>query len=228
MHILYLIGTPIGNLDDMTPRAVATLRATLVVAVEKWEDSMKLLRFFDIHPAHILKFHDANARRMIPEILRLLEAHDVALITSAGMPGVSDPGADLVAACHERGVSVVPVPGPSAVTTAIAASGFRGNFLFVGFLPKKDGERKKLFAECATSEHLLVCFESPYRLARSLTLLATLYPAARVFVGKEMTKKFERYLVATPQTILDFIASDAQFGKGEFTLVIDFVAQRKA
>lgn len=224
MSTLYLVGTPIGNLDDMTPRAVATLRAASVVAVEKWEDSVKLLRHFDIRPIRVVKFHDANARRMIPEIVQLLETTDVALLTSAGMPGVSDPGADLVATCHERGIPVVPIPGPSAATTAIAASGFRGDFLFVGFLPKKDGERKKLFAECATAKHLLLCFESPYRLQKTLRLLALLYPAARVFVGKEMTKKFERYLVAAPQQILDRIAADPQFAKGEFTLIVDFVA----
>ncbi len=228
MPNLYLVGTPIGNLDDMTPRAVAVLRASAVVAVEKWEDSMKLLRHFDIHPAQIVKFHDANARHMVPELLRVLTTSDVAFMTSAGMPGVSDPGADLVAACHERGILVVPIPGPSAPTTAIAASGFRGDFLFVGFLPKKDGARKKLFAACAASETLLVCFESPYRLARSITLLARLYPDARVFVGKEMTKKFERYLVATPQEVLDVIAADAQFAKGEFTLVINFDVKREA
>ncbi len=222
MSTLYLVGTPIGNLEDISPRAVAVLRASAVVAVEKWEDSMKLLRHFDIHPIQVFKFHDANARRMVPELLRVLTTSDVALVTSAGMPGVSDPGADLVASCHERGILVVPIPGPSAPTTAIAASGFRGDFLFVGFLPKKDGARKQLFTECADHAYVLVCFETPYRLLRSLTLLATLYPAARVFVGKEMTKKFERYLVATPQTIVDLLARDAQFRKGEFTLAIDF------
>ena len=222
MPTLYLIGTPIGNLEDITPRAVTVLRLCPVVAVEKCEDSMKLLRRFDIRPSRVLKFHDAHARHMVPEILTLLATSDVALMTSAGMPGVSDPGADLVAACHERGIFVVPIPGPSAVTTAIAASGFRGEFLFVGFLPKKDGARKTLFAECAASEHLLVCFESPHRLVRSITLLGRLYPRACVFVGKEMTKKFERYLVTTPQGVLDCVGGDAQFAKGEFTLVINF------
>ena len=109
---LYMVGTPIGNLGDITMRALEVLRKAPIVLVEKWEDSVKLLHHFEIRPPQILKYHDRNFQVMIPKIVELLQTSDVAFITSAGMPGVSDPGAQLVAACYELGIAVAPIPGP--------------------------------------------------------------------------------------------------------------------
>lgn len=219
---LYLIGTPIGNLGDMTSRAVEVMKDAPVLAVEKWTDTVKLLKHFEIGEKKILNYDDKNSRRMAPKILEFLKDQDVALVTSAGMPGVSDPGAYLVEQAREAGHEIVPIPGPSALSTAIAASGFAGNFWFVEFLPRTRGKIVKILKQAKELETNLVCFESTYRLAKSLEIINEFYPENKVFVGKEMTKKFEQYLVGTPRDFLDKIKTDKDFSRGEFALVIHF------
>ena len=207
---LYLVGTPIGNLGDMTPRAIETLKACSTILVEKWTDSIKLLKHFEIGQKEIINFDERNQKRVTPKILKILqegksEGGDVALITSAGMPGVSDPGAYLVSACHEQGIVVIPIPGPSALSTAIATSGFVGSFWFVEFLPRTRGKIVKLLKQAEELETNLVCFESTYRIEKTLSLINELYPEVRIFLGKEMTKKFEHYLVGTADDFLQKI-----------------------
>ncbi|MFA6476061.1 MAG: 16S rRNA (cytidine(1402)-2'-O)-methyltransferase [Candidatus Paceibacterota bacterium] len=219
---LYLIGTPIGNLGDMTPRAIEVMKSTPVLAVEKWTDTVKLLKHFEIGEKKILNYDDKNSRRMAPKILEFLKEQDVALVTSAGMPGVSDPGASLVEQAREAGHEIVPIPGPSALSTAIAASGFSGNFWFVEFLPRTRGKIVKVLKQAEELETNLVCFESTYRLAKSLEIVNELYPENKVFVGKEMTKKFEQYLVGSAEFFLEKIKTDKDFSRGEFALVIHF------
>lgn len=224
--MLYIAATPIGNLGDISQRVLEVLRSAEVVLVEKWNDSIKLLNHFNIKPNKIISFDERNQKKVIPQALEILQHKNVALLTSAGTPGVSDPGAALVRACHERGIQVAPIPGPSALSAAISVSGMTGNFLFVGFLPKKRGQIEKIFAEAATGGHHLVFFESPFRLGKTLELLAQKYPSAEVFVGKEMTKKFERYLLTKPAKIIKTAKNDPKFLKGEFTLVVDFKPTR--
>ncbi|MFA6254377.1 MAG: 16S rRNA (cytidine(1402)-2'-O)-methyltransferase [Candidatus Paceibacterota bacterium] len=220
---LYLVGTPIGNLDDITPRAIEVLKNCPVILVEKWTDSIKLLKHFAIGQKEIINFDERNQRKITPKILAKLEAGEEAtLITSAGMPGVSDPGAYLVSACHERGISVIPVPGPSALSTAISTTGFTGSFWFVEFLPRTRGKIVKILKQAEELETNLVCFESTYRLEKTLKLIDELYPENKVFLGKEMTKKFEQYLVDTASNFLFKIKADKYFTKGEFTLIIHF------
>jgi 16S rRNA (cytidine1402-2'-O)-methyltransferase len=220
--ILYLIGTPIGNLGDMTPRAVAVMKEVPVLAVEKWTDTVKLLKHFEIGEKKIINYDDRNSRKITPKILELLKEQDVALVTSAGMPGVSDPGAYLVAQAREAGHDIVPIPGPSALSTAIACSGFSGHFWFVEFLPRTRGKIVKLLKQAEELETNLVCFESTYRLAKTLDLINELYPENEVFIGKEMTKKFEQYLVGLANDFLARIKIDKDFSRGEFALVIHF------
>jgi len=220
---LYLVGTPIGNLSDMTPRAIEILKSCSVILVEKWTDSIKLLKHFEIGQKEIINFDERNQRRATPKILTKLEkGEEIALITSAGMPGVSDPGAYLVSACHEKGIIVVPIPGPSALSTAISATGFEGNFLFIGFLPKKKGQIGKIFEEAKENKHNLVFFESTYRLMKTLEFLKSNHPTAKIFIGKEMTKKFEQYKIMTAEEALTLISVDKLFVKGEFTIVVKF------
>ena len=224
---LYLIGTPIGNLGDMSPRAIEVLKNCQVILVEKWTDSVKLLKHFDIGSKEIINFDERNQKRVTPKILKILqgegqEEQDVALITSAGMPGVSDPGAYLVSACHAKGLTVTPIPGPSALTTAMAGSGFSGSFWFVEFLPKTRGKVIKLLKQAEELKTNLVCFESTYRLEKTLALIGEIYPERKIFLGKEMTKKFEQYLVETAQNLGQKIKTDKYFVKGEFTLIIHF------
>ncbi len=220
---LYLIGTPIGNLSDLSPRALEVLRTCSVILVEKWTDSIKLLKHFAIGEKETINFNERQQKRITPKILTKLEAgEEVALITSAGMPGVSDPGAYLVSACHDQAIKVISVPGPSALSTAISAAGFMGSFWFVGFLPKTRGKIVKLLNQAEELETNLVCFESTYRIEKTLELINGLYPEVKVFLGKEMTKKFEHYLVDTASIFLSKIKVDKYFTKGEFTLIIHF------
>lgn len=219
---LYLVGTPIGNLDDFSPRALKVLKSAPLILVEKWADSIKLLNKFEIKPETLWTYNDENRKRTTPKILEILAYQDVALITSAGMPGVSDPGPDLVTQCYRLGIKVIPIPGPSALTTAISASGFRGNFLFASFLPRKTSHITIIFDEAKSNEYNLVFFESPYRLTKTLNLLAEHSPNSQVFIGKEMTKMHEAYIKGRPAQILEMANADKNFLKGEFTLVINF------
>lgn len=219
---LYLIGTPIGNLEDMSPRAVDVLRRTAILAVEKWTDSIKLLKHFQIEQKQTINYDDRNCRRITPKILDLLKENDVALITSAGMPGVSDPGAYLIERVREAGYPIVPIPGPSALSTAVAMSGFSGSFWFVEFLPRTRGKILKLLKQAEDLETNLVCFESTYRLVKTLELLNEQYPNTKIFLGKEMTKKFEQYIVGTALDFLLKIETDKGFSRGEFVLIVRF------
>ncbi len=217
---LYLVGTPIGNLQDITLRALEVLKVTPILAVEKWNDTRKLLQAYNIKPEQIINFDDRTCRRTAPKILTLLESgHDVALVTSAGMPGVSDPGAYLVNECRKNNIEIIPIPGPSALSAAIATSGFGGPFLFIGFLPKKIGQIENLLRQAETGEFDLVFFESTHRFEKTMKLINDKYPTARIFVGKEMTKKFEQYPVWSPAEVLAKLATDKSFSKGEFTII---------
>ena len=219
---LYLIGTPIGNLGDMTPRAVEVLKTVSVLAVEKWSDTIKLLKHFNLTPAKTLNYDDKNSRRMAPKILELLKDQNVALVTSAGMPGVSDPGAYLVKEAREAGHDIVSIPGPSALSTAISVSGFSGSFWFVEFLPRTRGKIVKILKQAEELGTNLIFFESTYRLAKTLEIIKENYPERRIFLGKEMTKKFEQYLVGTAEEFIARIKQDKNFVRGEFSLVIHF------
>ena len=219
---LYIVGTPIGNLKDITLRALEILKTVPILLVESPNDSRPLLRAYGIQPKRMIKYNDANRRRATPEILKILEAKDAALITSAGMPGVSDPAAELVRECRARGIPVVPVPGPSALSTAIAASGFRGPFLFIEFFPRKQGEMKILLAKTERDGYKLVFFESPYRMIKTLAVIAECAPAVSVCIGREMTKKFETYLFGKASELQERLQSDRNSLKGEFTVIVGF------
>lgn len=222
MSKLFLVGTPIGNLSDMTPRAVETLKSTPVLAVEKWTDTVKLLKHFTIGTKKTFNYDDRNSRRITPKILEILEEQDVALVTSAGMPGVSDPGAYLVEKAREVGHEIIPIPGPSALSTAMSVSGFSGHFWFVEFLPRTRGKIIKILKQAEELETNLVFFESTYRIVKTLELINELYPNQKIFIGKEMTKKFEQYLVGTATYFLDKIKLDKHFSQGEFSALIHF------
>lgn len=220
--MLYIVGTPIGNLKDITLRAIEVLKSVPVVLIESPQDSRTLLTAYDIHPKKIIKYCDANRRSVTTEILKLLEQKDAALITSAGMPGISDPCAELVTECRARGIAVVPIPGPSALDSAIAVSGFRGPFLFIEFFPRKLGKMKSVLSDAQEKEYTLVFFESPYRIVKTLEVIAHETPTAHVFVGKEMTKKFETYLMGSPHELLARFQKEKDLSNGEFAVAVHF------
>ena len=215
---LYLVGTPIGNLGDITLRALETLKQTKHIAAEDTRRTRQLLSHFAIleRALHAL---DANASpRKIEELLLLLDAgEDVALVTDAGMPSVSDPGTALVRGAHGRGITVCPIPGPSAVTAAIGASGLvDASFLFLGFLPRHGRKRKDALLRIEKSLDPVLIFESPQRMAATLRELSLKIPHRACTLCREISKLHEEI---TPSTLAELASREGDW-RGEITLVI--------
>jgi len=216
--VLYVVATPIGNLDDITLRAIKVLKQVQLVAAEDTRRTGILLRHFDIETA-ILSVHEHNERARIERIsARLAKGESVALVTDAGTPGISDPGAALVAAIREAGFTVEPIPGASAVAAAISASGISSQgFTFLGFPPIRSKDRKRWFAELTDTakRRLVVFFEAPHKLKRTLEELANLVNRP-IIIGRELTKLHEEFVTGTPAQLLErFVAP-----QGEFTVLI--------
>jgi len=216
---LSIVATPIGNLSDISPRAVETLRDVELVACEDTRHTGALLHALDCKVA-LLSLHAHNEAARLPELLtRLTNGAHIALVSDAGMPSVSDPGARLVGAAHAHGVRVEVIPGPSAVTSAIAASGVLADgFVFVGFLPRKRGERSALFDRLDGLTWPAVAFESPKRVAAILNEIATRDPARQIAICREMSKLYEHTIVGTATELATHATLDPF--RGEITMVI--------
>lgn len=216
---LYLVGTPIGNLQDITLRALDTLKAADLILAEDTRVTRILL---DRHAISrpMISYHKYNEQARVAEILdRLRNGGRIALVTDAGMPGVSDPGGRIVAACRAERFPVFAVPGPSAVTSAVALSGMaQAGFIFAGFLPHKSGARKRRLAAVANGDLPVVLFESPYRLLKLMNEIDEALGPRQVFVARELTKKFEECLAGTTD---DIRASFAKRNvKGELVVIV--------
>jgi 16S rRNA (cytidine1402-2'-O)-methyltransferase len=217
MGTLYLVATPIGNLEDITLRALRVLRDVGLVAAEDTRTARILFRKYGIEKP-LISYHDYNKKAQLHRLLRALEEKDVAVISEAGMPGISDPGYELVAACAERGMTMVPVPGPSAIITALAASGLpTHSFLYLGFLPRKKGERRRLLEAVATLPYTLVFMEAPHRLLKGLEDMLEMLGDRRMTAARELTKLHEELFRGTVSQALEHFAQP----RGEFTLVVE-------
>lgn len=216
---LYLVPTPIGNLEDMTYRAVRVLQEVHTIAAEDTRHSGLLLKHFDIKKS-LVSYHEHNKEaKEAPLMEILLSGHDVAVISDAGMPAISDPGADLVAAAIAAEIPVVPLPGPNAALTALIASGLdTREFTFLGFLPKKSSHRKELLERVATYQGTLLFYEAPHRLQASLQELYKYLGNRPIVVGRELTKKFETFVRTDLERLQK--ADDFVTIKGEFVLVV--------
>jgi 16S rRNA (cytidine1402-2'-O)-methyltransferase len=215
---LYVVATPIGNLEDLSPRAVRVLSEVALIAAEDTRHSRRLLAHFGIETP-IVSYHEHNQRARRERLLNALAGADVALITDAGTPAVSDPGADLVTAALAAGYRVSPVPGPSALAAAVSASGLiDGPFFMLGFLPRERGERLRLVARAATAGFPLVVFESAQRLERSLRELGEILGDRPVVMLRELTKIHEEVRASSLSALLQW-AADAT-PRGEIALVI--------
>jgi len=216
--MLYLVATPIGNLEDITLRALRVLRESSLIAAEDTRTARKLLTHFDIHTP-LVSFHEYSDARRLAQLVERAESEDVAVISEAGMPGISDPGYSLVAEAIARGIAVVPIPGASALVAALAASGLpTTSFLFLGFLPARAGDRRKALQAVAGQPHTLIAYESPHRLLDSLRDIAAILGERRLAVARELTKLHEEIWRGTvSEAVAHF---DAQGVRGEFTLVI--------
>lgn len=217
MHTLYVVATPIGNLEDITLRAIHVLQHVSIIAAEDTRTTRKLLSRHNIRTP-MVSYYQANRFTRIALLLKRLQEFDVALVSEAGMPGIRDPGYELVRAAIHGGVTVVPIPGPSAVTTALAASGLSADqFLFMGFLPTRRNERLQVLRRVSRQPYTLVLFEAPHRLRVSLEDMATSLGSDRqVVVCRELTKLYEEvYRGTISQAQAHFMQP-----RGEFTLVI--------
>jgi 16S rRNA (cytidine1402-2'-O)-methyltransferase len=216
---LYLVATPIGNLEDITLRALRTLKECDVVAAEDTRHSGWLLKHFGISKPLLSYFQFNEAKRSEEIIERLRRGEKVALVTDAGSPGISDPGERVVAAAIAAGFRVEPVPGPCALVAALTASGLPAEeFHFIGFLPHKSGQRRKRLESLQTSPGTLVIYESPYRVEKLLGELRDVFPERQVVLARELTKKFEEFLRGTPAQLLE--AAGKRSWKGEFVALV--------
>ncbi len=217
--MLYVVSTPIGNLKDITLRALDILASVDLVVSEDTRTTQKLLKRYEIK-ARLLSYNDYNKRTRTKQILNKLEAGcDVALVSESGTPAISDPGYYLIRECIKHGFEVVPVPGACAVTAALVASGLpTDSFTFIGFLPKKKGKKHKLLEELKNQQTTVVFFESPHRLAQTLESLRLLYPEWWLAVCRELTKLHEEVVRGTVAEVAEKLSKVKP--RGEYTLVL--------
>lgn len=217
MSTLYVVATPIGNLEDVTLRALRVLGEVEIIAAEDTRVTSRLLARHGLRRP-MLSYRAPVEVRVMPRVLEALERGDVALVADAGTPTLSDPGQRLVDAAWQAGHRVVPLPGASAVTAALAAAGYGGTgFCFVGYLPRKPGELRRFFESLMRADGPTVAFESPHRVRRSLTVLAEVLPDRPVAVARELTKLHEEVLRGTAAEVLAALGEPV---RGEITLVV--------
>jgi 16S rRNA (cytidine1402-2'-O)-methyltransferase len=216
---LYVVATPIGNLEDITARALRVLREVHLIACEDTRRTRALLTHFDIHTPTV-SYYEHNKLTRGPQILRQLqEGRSVALVTDAGTPGISDPGFLLVREARAAGVPVVPVPGPAAVAAALSAAGVPADrFVFEGFPPVKPGRRRHRLEALRALETTLVLYESPHRILATLEAIGEVFGEREVVVARELTKQFEEIVRATPAAHRARL--EAAGVRGEFTVII--------
>ena len=217
MGCLYVVATPIGNLEDVSLRALRVLSEVSLVAAEDTRTASVFLRRHGLKPRTV-SYTDHNKSERIPLLLQRLAEGDVALVSDAGTPAISDPGVELVAAARAAGFEVVTIPGPSAVVAALSVAGLRSNqFRFAGFMPRVQGEARRLLEESASRPETLVAFEAPGRLRKTLALIAEVLPGRRMAVCRELTKLHEETFVGTAAEALAHFESP----RGEIVLVIE-------
>src|SRR5213076_695414 len=217
--MLYVVATPIGNLGDITLRAVEALKSADVIAAEDTRHSGLLLKHLEIKKPFV-SYHEHNEAALATELVeRLGGGENVAMITDAGMPGLSDPGVRLIRECVKRDLPFTIIPGPSSILTALVGSGFSSQkFFFAGFLPVKSGQRKRELHAAAERDETTIFFESPYRLAKTLNACMDVMPGRQICVARELTKKFEEFWRNTASELLAHY--QAHVPKGEIVLLI--------
>ena len=226
--VLYIVATPLGNLGDISQRAIDTLQRVDLIAAEDTRHSKKLLVHFGIDKP-MIAFHEHNERDRSSEILTQLQAgRQIALISDAGTPLISDPGYHLIRQLHDAGIRVVPIPGPSAVVTALCAAGLpTDRFIFEGFLPSKAVAREKYLSELARETRTLVFYESPHRLLETLrAMLQSFGLGRRMTLARELTKTFETIRQDTIANIVSWVEANPEQQKGESVLIVEGAAQQ--
>lgn len=222
--VLYVVATPIGNLEDITLRAIRILGEVGLIAAEDTRHTRKLLASLDIHTDLVSYYKGQEFSRARQVIEKLLHGMDVALVSDAGTPAVSDPGAILIRQAISEGIRVVPIPGASALTAAVSVAGLEeGGFLFVGFLPGKKGERRRLLRSLIGAAHPLIFYESPRRIIKSLQECLEVFGDRPVFLGRELTKLHEELFHAHLAEVIDDLEARPRI-KGEFVVIVGVAA----
>ncbi|MDO5718148.1 MAG: 16S rRNA (cytidine(1402)-2'-O)-methyltransferase [Tissierellia bacterium] len=218
--ILYILPTPIGNLEDISFRILDVLRDVDIVLCEDTRHTVKILNHFQIE-AKLISYHEHNEKKRADDVLKWInEGRDIALVSDAGMPCISDPGSILVDLAHLNGVEITVLPGPNAAVTAIAASGFDSSrFQFIGFLPRNKGKKKAELLETGEYKGLTIIYESPHRFLDTISDIMTLFPKREIFVARELTKIHEEYYRSEVEEVYDYF-KDRNI-RGEFVLVLN-------
>ncbi len=220
--MLYIVATPIGNLKDITLRAIETIKACNFVIAENPHYSKRLLENIGAWPKEFVQFAEHNEQQIVKELTRRLSKFDGCLITDAGTPGVSDPGFRLVRECVKEGVQIVPIPGANAAITALCASGLpTDRFLFLGFLQKTTSKTVEALQSAADAQATAIFYESPERITKTLSYIANAFPSAQVVAARELTKIHEEFIRGSAADVLHDL-SKRQSIKGEFTVVVSF------
>ncbi len=224
--VLYLCATPIGNLEDVTLRVLRILREVSLIAAEDTRHTRKLLSYYDIHTP-MTSYHDHNKHEKGQKLIAELKmGKDIALVSDSGTPGISDPGQELVVLAAGEGIPVIPVPGPSAVITALISSGLpTGRFIFEGFLPRVKKERDRILTEITAEERTVVFYESPRRIVKTLQEILQFTGDRKIVVTRELTKVHEQILRGTISGILEILQSNSL--KGEITIVLEGEKDKK-
>ena len=217
MPVLYVVATPIGNLEDISLRAIRVLREVKLIAAEDTRKTRRLLSAYDIRTP-MTSYFEHNKLAKLDDLLEKLGSGDIALVSEAGMPGISDPGYELIAAAGRRDITVVAIPGPSAITTALAVSGLpTDRFLYIGFLPGRAAARRRALASVAAEAGSIIALEAPHRLAAALADILAAFGDRRIAVCRELTKLHEEVFRGTVKEAISRFTQP----RGEFTLVIE-------
>jgi len=217
MPALYIVATPIGNLEDISLRALRTLREVRLIAAEDTRRTKRLLDAYDIKTT-MTSYHEHNKWTKLEYILNCLEDGDVALVSNAGMPGMSDPGYELIVTASRKGVPIVPIPGPSVVTTALVISGLpTDKFIYLGFLPRKSNSRRRLLKSVTGQDGTIIALESPYRIPAALNDILLVLGDRRIAICRELTKIHEEVFRGKISQAIEHFTEP----RGEFTLVIE-------
>ena len=217
MPILYIVATPIGNLEDISQRALRVLREVKLIAAEDTRKTRRLLTHYGIKTP-LTSYYEHNKVTKLDYIIKRLKEEDVALVSEAGMPGISDPGYELIAAAGRQNMTVVPIPGPSAIVTALAVSGLpTDRFAFIGFLPHKPGARRRMLESVKEEPGTIIALEAPHRLKASLKEILNTLGDRRIAVCRELTKLHEEVFRGTVNEAIEYFTEP----RGEFTLVLE-------
>ena len=220
--MLYVTATPIGNMGDITLRAIETLKACAFVIAENPHYSKRLLEHVGAWPKEVVQFAEFNEQQVVKDLTRRLKKEDGCLITDAGTPGISDPGFRLVRECVKENVQIVPIPGANAAIAALCASGLpTDKFMFLGFLQKTAAKTVSALQSASDAEATAIFYESPERILKTLSYISNAFPASQVVIARELTKMHEEFIRGTPMDVLHQLKEKTSI-KGELTILVSF------